>query len=404
MNILFINVNWKLFNQADCGAGNRSTMFIRALAKLGHVDVVSFGSGELTSNIPNCDVIYTSDGSEIEEKKRNWTPKFLKNIAHGLNNWIQLFLNPTSPSTYYKYYPKKAAIVKRLYESKEYDFVACRYIDVAWSCGLMPYAQKMIIDVDDNLRSATLRDLAHKKHNKLFSKWRMMLRARQIDKMSKWVLCQVHTSFFSCITEPPYKDSVFLHNVNATRYQIPDITSSTPKRMVIVGWLDFEPNKNGVLHFIEHVLPLIKSEVPDVELHIIGKTKDPALINRLNSIEGVRALGFVEDLYEEYKNCRVLLVPIYQGAGTSVKFVEGLMVNRPIVSTRMGARGFDYLCKPGIHYLLADDDKTFATNVIQLLQSLELSIKLSHNAYITSEQHFSQERFCDIVKKGVFHA
>lgn len=401
MNILFVNVNWKLFEGMDSGAANRSTMFIRALAKLGHVDVVSFGSGELSSNIPNCDVVYTSDGSEIETANRSKMPKFLKNLTHGILNWIQLLCNPKSPSTYYKRYPQRVAIVNELYGKKKYDFVACRYIDVAWSCGLMSYIQKLIIDVDDNLRCATLRDLAHKKHNKLFSRWRMMLRARQIDKMSKHVLSRAHTSFFSCISESPYEESKFLHNVNATKYQIPDVTSSTPKRLLIVGWLDFGPNKYGALHFSERVFPLIKEKVPDVELHIVGKTADLALLNHLNSLQGVHALGFVEDLREEYRNSRVLIVPIYQGAGTSVKFVEGLMVNRPIVSTPMGARGFEHLCVPEEHFLLADNDEAFAKNVVRLLESEKLSCELARKANKIGEDNFSQERFFAIVRDAI---
>lgn len=136
---------------------------------------------------------------------------------------------------------------------------------------------------------------------------------------------------------------------------------------------------------------------------MIGKTKDATLIKRLNSIPGVSALGFVENLSAEYENSRVLIVPIYQGAGTSVKFVEGLMTNRPIVSTPMGARGFEHLCKPEEHYLPAEDDDTFASNVIRLLESVELSNKLSHNAYETGFANFSQDRFYAIVREAILN-
>ena len=401
MNILFVNVNWNLFDRMDCGASNRSTMFIRALAGLGHVDIISFGAGEQISNIPDCDVIYTTDGSETEAGERSIVPKFIRNIFHGINNWLQLFFCPTSPATYYEYYPQRADIVKACYEKKHYDLVACRYIDVAWSCGLMPYMDKLVIDVDDNLRHATLRDLEHKKHRKLFSKWRMLLRARQIEKMSQSFLSRVHTSFYYCITEQPYDKSVFLHNVNATRYKIPNVTASTPKHLLMVGWLDFGPNREGASRVTEQVFPLVRKEVTDAELHIIGKSKDAAFLEHLNSLPGVSALGFVENLSEEYENSRVLLVPVYQGAGTSVKFVEGLMTNRPIVSTPMGARGFEYLCKPGVHYLSADSDEAFAANVIRLLKSVELSNELSHNAYEIGIANFSQDRFYAIVRETV---
>ena len=46
MNFLFVNNIYPLFDRGDSGASNRSTMFITALATLGHVDVISFLDGE----------------------------------------------------------------------------------------------------------------------------------------------------------------------------------------------------------------------------------------------------------------------------------------------------------------------------------------------------------------------
>ena len=58
MNILFINCSFRLFDGIDCGAANRSTMFVKSLSKIGHVDVLNFYKEPLKSNVPNCYVVY----------------------------------------------------------------------------------------------------------------------------------------------------------------------------------------------------------------------------------------------------------------------------------------------------------------------------------------------------------
>lgn len=50
MNILFVTCTFRVFGGIDCGAANRSTMFVKSLAKIGHVDVISFGKDSITLN------------------------------------------------------------------------------------------------------------------------------------------------------------------------------------------------------------------------------------------------------------------------------------------------------------------------------------------------------------------
>jgi len=111
----------------------------------------------------------------------------------------------------------------------------------------------------------------------------------------------------------------------------------------------------------------------------------------------VEAVGFVEDLVSEYKKARVVVVPIYQGTGTCVKFVEGLMMNRPVVSTPVGVRGFEEICKDGKHYMLAKSDEEFSGKTVELLSSLTTSQTIAKAGYEIAKKNFSQERFYEIV-------
>lgn len=390
MNILFINCRYRLFDGLDCGAANRSTLFVKALSRVGHVDVVSFGNEPLVSNIANCDVVYSKP-----------IPHRADSPKQRVKRLMRLPVSPWDVRAYYTLDRQCEELVNRQLRAKHYDLIACRYIGEAVRCGLKKYMDHLVLDVDDNLVSASLRDLCNGTPSNLLIRWLFLYRAHAIGWMQKNFLRKVRMSFYSNILEPPSCRSVFLHNTTVQERHIADITELTPLRLLIVGWLDFAPNRIGALHFVEHVFPKIKKAVPAAELHIVGKTRDTQLQDRLNAHDGVKAMGFVEDIANEYEQCRVIIVPVYQGAGTSVKFAEGLMMNRPMVSTPMGARGFEHFCRSGSEYMLAKDDDMFARHVTQLLTSPHHAREIACNANKVGRQYFSKERFEKIVVDSV---
>ena len=66
MNILFVNNFFPIFAQSNCGASQRSMRLVKALARFGHVDVISF-AGKTTSNIENVDVLFSDEVYESIE-------------------------------------------------------------------------------------------------------------------------------------------------------------------------------------------------------------------------------------------------------------------------------------------------------------------------------------------------
>lgn len=148
MNILFINCRYRLFDGLDCGAANRSSLFVKALSRVGHVDVVSFGNEPLVSNVANCDVVYSKPIPHRAD-----SPKQL------VKRLMRLLVSPWDVRAYYTLDRQCEEVVGRLLRAKHYDLIACRYISEAVRCGLQKYVDRLVVDVDDNLVSASLRDL-----------------------------------------------------------------------------------------------------------------------------------------------------------------------------------------------------------------------------------------------------
>lgn len=388
--ILFISCYFNIFTDIDCGASNRSTMFIKALTQIGTVDIVSFTGRRISPNIERCNVVYQDYVSDELPHS---------NIIKKAYNLFRPIISPKDPYSYYSLIPQKSKIVSEFMKNGEYDYVACRYMFEAASCGLFNYSDKLIIDIDDNLVSSSKQTLNTKKFKNPLLKFIFKLRAYNIGLMSEHILKKVKLSFYSNRLEPSCSKSVYLPNVTSQQYNIPILNEVVPKRLLIVGFLDYYPNKYGVYYFINNVYPLIREQIPNVELHIVGKSNDNEFIDFINNTPGAKALGFIEDISEEYEKCGVIVIPLYHGTGTSVKFVEGLLMNRPIVSTPIGVRGLEYLCENNKHYLLADNDISFSENIIALLKSIDKSKMIAENAYKLGVEYFTSNSFMNIVKK-----
>ena len=54
-------------------------------------------------------------------------------------------------------------------------------------------------------------------------------------------------------------------------YFRPNGTKELPKELVFTGSMDWYPNEDGILHFMDATLPLIRREMPDVSVTVIGR-------------------------------------------------------------------------------------------------------------------------------------
>ena len=148
-------------------------------------------------------------------------------------------------------------------------------------------------------------------------------------------------------------------------YFAPDGIPEVPGRLVFTGSMDWYPNEDGIVHFIEAVLPLIRREVPETELTVVGRNPSPRLLAAARAA-GVHVTGLVDDVRPHMAAASVYVVPLRIGGGTRLKIFEALSMAKAVVSTAVGAEGLPLT--PGEHLLLADDPTRFAGAVTSLLR------------------------------------
>ena len=173
-----------------------------------------------------------------------------------------------------------------------------------------------------------------------------------------------------------------------TRYFMPSVTSSDARRLVFTGSMDWFPNEDGVLYFIDAILPLVRAAVPGTELTVVGRNPS-AHLRSVAGRHGVQVTGTVDDVRPWVADAAVYVVPLRVGGGTRIKIFEALAMGKAVVSTSIGAEGLPLV--PGRHFLNADGPDAFARSVVTLLGDPALRARLGAAGRELVERQFSWE-------------
>jgi GT2 family glycosyltransferase/glycosyltransferase involved in cell wall biosynthesis/2-polyprenyl-3-methyl-5-hydroxy-6-metoxy-1,4-benzoquinol methylase len=163
------------------------------------------------------------------------------------------------------------------------------------------------------------------------------------------------------------------------------VSATVRDGIVFVGGFRHLPNVDAVLWFCSEIWPLIRLELPAAELSIIGSHMVPE-VQALEG-DGIRVLGFVEDLEPIFAQARISVAPLRYGAGQKGKVVTSLGFGVPCVITPVAAEGLRLGDDEGA--LIADTAADFAAAVIRLYQDQALWQRLSDGGLTRVESEFS---------------
>jgi glycosyltransferase involved in cell wall biosynthesis len=145
-------------------------------------------------------------------------------------------------------------------------------------------------------------------------------------------------------------------------------------------------NSAGLRSFYDHVfVPYLRRH--GVTLAVVGgvaaSAPDDAQVHRLGRVDG--------PLSDVYARTRVVVVPVLQGTGLSVKTLEALSHGKAIVSTPAGVRGLDDTSRAYRTVDMQGDPATAAATVLALLESPGERRALEARALAYVQRAFSRE-------------
>jgi polysaccharide biosynthesis protein PslH len=166
-----------------------------------------------------------------------------------------------------------------------------------------------------------------------------------------------------------------------------------PPRIGFIGAFDYAPNSDGVQWFVEECWPRIKEQVPDARLRLVGKGSDGICKPEGQDIDG---LGWVKDARAEIATWSVMAVPVRTGTGTRIKIAEGFSRKCPIVSTSIGAYGYE--TSNGYELLLADTAADFTNACTRLIRQPKEAGEMAERAW----QCFLKKWTWDCIRPSIF--
>lgn len=157
-------------------------------------------------------------------------------------------------------------------------------------------------------------------------------------------------------------------------------------KLLFVGSLDYEPNRDGLAWFLESIWPEARQRFGDrISLTIVGRGTDEQF-RPYSGIAGTQYHRDVPSLEPFYRSAGACVVPIRYGGGTSIKTIEAMAAGRPVLSTAVGVRGLGL--KDGEQYLGFED----AAGFVGACEALDEKPSL-RDALVASARSFWESRF-----------
>lgn len=134
------------------------------------------------------------------------------------------------------------------------------------------------------------------------------------------------------------------------------------KDILFVGSFRHDPNNDAVKYLKQIIMPLVWQTLPDVKVNIVGSyiTEDIKVLasTRFN------LLGFVDNINVTLNAAKLFVAPLRFGAGIKGKIGQSLEHSLPLVTTDVGAEGFDFENQQEI--MIANSAEEIAHKIVAL--------------------------------------
>ena len=135
--------------------------------------------------------------------------------------------------------------------------------------------------------------------------------------------------------------------------------------LVFTGAMDYWPNVDAVVWFVQEVLPALRQQYPQVTFTIVGGSPARA-VRQLAQEPGVTVTGRVPDVRPYLKYAFAAVAPMRVARGVQNKVLEAMAMARPVLVSARGLEGI--AAEDGQSVLLAETAKDYGRLLGSLLQ------------------------------------
>lgn len=161
---------------------------------------------------------------------------------------------------------------------------------------------------------------------------------------------------------------------------------STEPVLFFIGALDWMPNQEGLLWFLENVWTSINDLYPALRFHIAGRNAPDYLVNQIKKYNVIFE-GEVPDAAAFMADKSIMIVPLFSGSGMRVKIIEGMAAGKCIITTPVGLEGI--AAQDSKEVMVAADAESYINKIHEILKEPSLITSISVHAQKFIESSFS---------------
>jgi polysaccharide biosynthesis protein PslH len=159
--------------------------------------------------------------------------------------------------------------------------------------------------------------------------------------------------------------------------------------LLLCGNFFYFPNKQAAECAIDEILPLVRREIPETRLLLVGQKPSRRMLDRAAHDDRIIVTGAVEDVRPCLTEASLSIIPLSIGGGTRLKILEAIAAGCPVITTTKGREGLDLSDEE--HILIADTPAAMAACILRLANDSVLAKRLAGAALHRIEQQYSRE-------------
>ncbi|MCA9881740.1 MAG: glycosyltransferase [Anaerolineae bacterium] len=162
-------------------------------------------------------------------------------------------------------------------------------------------------------------------------------------------------------------------------YETIDLGSNS---IVFTGKMDYRPNVDAMLWFVNQILPLVKDEV---HVTVVGQ-KPHKQLEPLLEKPNIKLTGWVDSVLPYLHSTDVYVAPLRMGSGTRLKILEAMACGCAIVATDLAASGLSEDARSAM--VIVNEERAFADAISKLLSDPQYRQQLGDKAQEAVRKHY----------------
>jgi polysaccharide biosynthesis protein PslH len=155
--------------------------------------------------------------------------------------------------------------------------------------------------------------------------------------------------------------------------------------LFFLGSLEWLPNREGMEWFLDTFLTELKEGELNTKLYVAG-SDIPESFDDYEVMGKIFIQGEVDDALEFVNSKSIMIVPLLSGGGMRVKIVEGMAMEKCIISTSLGVEGINFT--NGKNILIANTRDEFHQAIKRCIKDEKYCRTIGANARkLVEEQH-----------------